>query len=184
MQHLTFCSKGWRIKRATLEQGVRAHEKSYRRLISMGTDPRIRKAKTTDAIPIQRCVEAAYQHYIVRIGKPPGPMLDDYCKVIKQHTVYVAEDSEVIGVLVLIRTQSGILLDNIAVHPKHQGKGLGSRLVKFAESEARKQGYENLDLYTHEYMKENIKIYAALGYIETDRKIERGYNRVYMQKAL
>ena len=150
----------------------------------MGTDPTIRKAKIADAIPIQRCVDAAYQHYIVRIGKPPAPMLDDYCKVIKQHTVFVAETIEVVGVLVLIRTQSGILLDNVAVHLSHQGKGLGSRLIKLAEYEARKQGYEILDLYTHECMKENVENYTAMGYIETDRKIERGYNRVYMRKAL
>lgn len=38
-----------------------------------GTD--VRKAKPSDAAAMKRCVEAAYRHYIPRMGKPPGPML-------------------------------------------------------------------------------------------------------------
>jgi hypothetical protein len=56
--------------------------------------------------------------------------------------------------------------------------------VSFAESEARKLGFEKLDLYTHECMDENIEIYKALGYIETERKEGQRYNRVYMQRLL
>ena len=150
----------------------------------MSKDSAIRKANLSDANSIQKCVEAAYHHYIARIGKPPGPMLNDYTEVIKHHKVFVAELNGVVGVLVLIRTGSGILLDNVAVHPDQQGKGIGRRLVNLAESEARDLGFEKLDLYTHECMDENIEIYKALGYIETERKEEQGYNRVYMQKSL
>lgn len=144
----------------------------------------IRKAKQSDALSLKKCVEAAYHHYISRIGKPPGPMLDDYSEVIRRHIVFLAETDEIVGVFVLIRTQSGILLDNVAVHPKEQGNGLGRRLIEIAESEARDLGFEKLDLYTHELMNENINIYRTLGYIETGRKEESGYNRVYMQKLL
>ena len=155
-----------------------------RTLERMGNDLVIRKANLSDASSIQKCVEAAYSHYIDRIGKPPGPMLDDYTEVIQLHKVYVVESIEVVGVLVLIRTDSGILLDNVAVHPGQQGRGMGKRLMNFAESEARDQGFEKLDLYTHECMSENIEIYKALGHRETERKEEQGFNRVYMQKYL
>lgn len=47
----------------------------------------IRKANLFDASAIQKCVDAAYGHYITRIGKPPGPMLDDYTEVIQHHEV-------------------------------------------------------------------------------------------------
>jgi len=144
----------------------------------------IRRANSTDAMSIAKCVKAAYEHYIGRIGKPPGPMLDDYIDVVQRQTVFVAVSDEVVGVLVLMQTQTAILLDNVAVRPDHQGKGLGKRLIKLAELEASDQGFEKLDLYTHESMSENIEIYKTLGYTETERRKECGYNRVYMQKQL
>ena len=150
----------------------------------MNIEPVIRKANIIDAPSIQKCIEASYKHYTARIGKPPGPMLDDYCQVVQQHAVFVAETDEIVGVLVLIRTSTGILLDNVAVHPKQQGHGLGKLLMKLAETEARNQGFEKLNLYTHECMVENIEIYKTLGYTETNRREEQGYNRVYMRKIL
>lgn len=112
-------------------------------------------------------------------------MLDDFGQVIRQHRVFVAEQqSKVVGVVVLILKGGGILLDNVAVRPAQQGKGLGGRLIALAESESRRQGFSQLDLYTHESMTENIAMYKKLGYFETERRAERGYQRVYMRKVL
>ncbi len=136
-------------------------------------------------VTVAACVTAAYAMYVARIGKPPGPMLDDYAAVIARHRVFVlGEAGAVVGALVLIRQADGLLLDNVAVHPDHQGRGLGRRLIDFAEAEARRQGYQALDLYTHELMTENIGRYRALGYQETGRRVEHGYPRVYMRKRL
>ncbi len=111
-------------------------------------------------------------------------MLDDYGRVIEQHWDMVAEqDGNVVGVLVLIQTDSKMLLDNLAVHPQHQGRGLGRRLIEPAQSETQARGYTHLDLYTHGYTTENIGIYEARGYVETERKNVRGYDRVYMRKT-
>ena len=144
----------------------------------------IRSATEIDAPAIRRCVDAAYRHYVERIGKPPGPMLDDYAEVIRRHAVFVAEADDIAAILVLIRTDEGILLDNVAVHPAHQRRGLGKQLISFAETEARSLGYEALDLYTHERMHENIELYRSLGYEETARREVSGYRRVYMRKRL
>ncbi len=152
----------------------------------MGNDnPRIRKAQPSDAADMKRCVEAAYRHYIACIGKPPGPMLDDYTEVARKHQAFVAElDGHVVGVLVLILQDDGILLDNVAVPPEYQGRGIGRKLMEFAESETRNQRFTHLDLYTHESMTENIEMYKRLGYIETERRTVKGYQRVYMRKSL
>lgn len=151
----------------------------------MDKEPLIRAAQPSDAQAMKACVEAAYRHYIARMGQPPGPMLDDYARVIEQHGATVAEqDGKIVGVLVLIQTECRMLLDNIAVHPGQQGRGLGRRLIELAESETQNQGYEQLHLYTHRCMTENIEMYKAMGYVETERKNVRGYDRVYMRKHL
>ena len=96
----------------------------------------IRPAQVENAAAITECVAAAYRHYITRIGKPPGPMLDDYTAVIQQHRVFILVDgTRIIGVLVLIKQDKSLLLDNVAVHPEYQGRGLGRELVALAEEE-------------------------------------------------
>ena len=148
-------------------------------------DSRIRPARAEDATAITECVTAAYRHYIARIGKPPGPMLDDYKEVIQQHRVLVLTDgAQIIGVLVLIPQTQSLLVDNIAVHPDYQSKGWGRKLMALAEEEARRLGFTTATLYTNERMMENIELYKKLGYTETARKTEQGYQRIYMQKAL
>ena len=149
------------------------------------TRPVLRRAKAADAAGIAACVRAAYSPYIERIGRPPGPMLDDYDQVVCDHRAYVIEeDGEILGALVLIEKEEGLLFDNIAVQPERQGEGIGRRLMEHAESEARRLGYGHLDLYTHERMTENVAMYERIGYVEVDRRTERGFPRVYMRKRL
>ncbi len=143
-------------------------------------------ARSEDADAVAALVAAAYEPYVARIGTKPGPMLDDYDAVIANHIVFVAYgEGGITGVIVLIeKGEGGILFDNIAVAPDAQGSGLGRRLMDFAEAEAVRRGYARLDLYTHEMMTENVEIYARRGYVETDRRTERGFPRVYMAKDL
>jgi ribosomal protein S18 acetylase RimI-like enzyme len=145
----------------------------------------IRPASIVDLAAVERIVHDAYVKYVERIGKRPGPMLDDYSARISEGAVWViGEDSTIIGVLVLLPKTNYLLLDNIAVAPAHQGLGFGRRLLEFAEAEATRQGYAEIRLYTHESMTENQKFYAAIGYQETGRGTEGGYNRVFMSKPL
>ena len=110
-----------------------------------------------DAAVVRDVVDAAYTHYISRIGKPPGPMLDDYGRRIADGQTWVIEDAgRIVGVLVLEETQAGFLLDNVAVLPGCQGRGHGRALVEFAEAEARRRRYGAIHLYTHALMTENI----------------------------
>ena len=86
--------------------------------------------------------------------------------------------------IVLMNFDKGMLLDNIAIHPDYQGKGLGKMIMRHAEKEAREQGYKEIYLYTHELMTENIEMYKFLNYVETERRFEKGRPRVYMCKSL
>jgi ribosomal protein S18 acetylase RimI-like enzyme len=146
---------------------------------------RIRAATAADVPAIVDTVDRAYRHYIVRIGKPPGPMLDDYLARVSEDAVWVVQDGPAIaGILVLLSAPEYLLLDNIAIAPERQGRGLGRRLLAFAESEALRRGYREIRLYTHQTMIENQRLYASIGYEERGRGSEAGYDRVFMRKPL
>lgn len=153
-----------------------------------------------DAGAVADCVRVAYGHYLEEIGVEPGPLLDDYEAILRpfgkaqdkqaqdefrEHSVWVVKSGEVVvGVLVLIEKPEMILLDNVAVRPEGQGRGIGRALMDFAEAEAVRRGYGWVQLYTHELMVVNQAIYAKRGYEEFDRRVELGLNRVYMRKNL
>ncbi|MCW5318642.1 GNAT family N-acetyltransferase [Nostoc sp. KVJ3] len=155
------------------------------KLISTNSEKLFRKAEPSDAFDIEECVCAAYAKYLKRMNKPPFPTLTDYRVVITQHQVWVMNDVEgCAAVLVLIPKQDHLLLDNIAVHPRQQGCGLGRTLIAFAETEAIKQGFSAVSLYTNECMTENIALYSRIGYEERGRMVQDGYSRIFMCKPL
>jgi N-acetylglutamate synthase-like GNAT family acetyltransferase len=145
----------------------------------------IRVATPLDVAAITRCVCAAYLRHIERVGKQPWPMLQDYSNVVHTSQVHVAErDGRILGVLELLVTDQGFLLDSIAVDPSAQGAGIGRRLLLFAEDEAKRQGFESIYLMTNEKMTENQELYARIGYVLFDRQTVHGYSRVLMRKPL
>jgi len=146
----------------------------------------IRCARPADRAAIERIVRAAYGLYVERIGKPPGPMLDDYTALISDGRVSVLEEADrtMAAIIVLLPEPDHLLLDNIAVRPDRQGQGLGRRLIAFAEEQARRLGHSEVRLYTHEKMTENIALYTRLGFVETGRGQQAGYDRVFMTKRL
>jgi GNAT superfamily N-acetyltransferase len=146
----------------------------------------IRSASPADRVSVERIVHEAYAAYVGRIGKPPGPMLDDYAALIDAGAVSVLEtdDGDIAAIIVLLPKSDHLLLDNVAVRRARQGQGLGRRLIAFAEAEARRLGFSEVRLYTHQMMTENISLYARLGFVETGRGHDAGYERVFMTKAL
>ena len=145
----------------------------------------LRPARAADLPAVQALVARAYGHYVARIGKPPGPMLDDYAARIAEGAVQVLEeDGRLVGLLVLLPEADHLLLDNVAVDPAAQGRGHGRRLVAAAEDEARRLGLNELRRYTHELMSENVAMYERLGFAETHRGQQAGYARVFMRKRL
>jgi ribosomal protein S18 acetylase RimI-like enzyme len=149
----------------------------------MHPDPR--PAVLADRQAIEEIVRQAYSPYIARVGRHPGPMLDDYEGLIGTGGVYVLEQDGVVqGVLVLVRERDTMLLNNVAVAPSVKGTGIGRRLLEYAERSAKTAGYRSIRLYTHETMTENIALYSRIGYIETHRAEEKGLKRVFMVKHL
>ena len=134
---------------------------------------------------VRDLVRMAYSKYVERIGKEPAPMLEDYDALIRAGEVWVwDEGGEVLGVLVMRPADDHLFVDNVAVAPGHQGRGLGRELLAFAEERAEREGLPEVRLYTNEKMHENLAVYARLGFEETERKIDGAYRRVFMRKRL
>jgi hypothetical protein len=112
-------------------------------------EPQIRVATAADVSAIKDIADQAYRHYITRIGKPPGPMLDDYAARVSEGVVWVLEEGAVIAAIIVLLPAPNYLL-----------------------------------LYTHQTMVENQRLYASIGYEETGRGSEAGYDRVFMRKRL
>jgi ribosomal protein S18 acetylase RimI-like enzyme len=130
-------------------------------------------------------VDDAYGHYVERIGRLPGPMIEDYSDVIANREVTVAEsDGTIVGLLVLGVTDEGFAIDNVAVDPSRRGTGLGRALLELAEAKARRAGFDSIYLYTHEKMTENLELYSRIGYVEYDRRSRGDFSLVFMRKQL
>ena len=168
-----------------LRTGVgRSHDRTGSEVIETGQYS-LRAAKASDAPAIASLVELAYGHYVERIGFPPHPMQDDYTQVIRTSQVTVSEDqAAIVGVIVLNTDDEGFFIDKVAVHPSYRGRGVGRVLLRFAEDEARRAGFDSIYLYTHEKMTENIELYSRIGYEEYDRRRQDGFSLVYMRKPL
>jgi GNAT superfamily N-acetyltransferase len=146
---------------------------------------KLRSAADRDAEDVAALVDAAYEHYIERIGRTPLPMTLDYGDEIRHKEVTLAEDGkELAGVLVLDTTDEGFLVFNVAVLPTRKGTGVGRALLQFAESEARRAGFDSIYLFTHERMTENQVLYARIGYVEYDRRQIEDFHIVFMRKQL
>ncbi|HEY0543151.1 MAG TPA: GNAT family N-acetyltransferase [Actinoallomurus sp.] len=144
----------------------------------------IRPAEAADRVSVETIVQAAYEPWARLIGVRPLPMLADYGELISSGRVYVLENGGIDALIVLDASDGELLVENVAVRPDRQGRGLGRRLMAFAEFRARSLGMPALRLYTNEKMISNIGLYESLGYRETDREAIDGRHVVRMRKEL
>jgi ribosomal protein S18 acetylase RimI-like enzyme len=145
----------------------------------------VRRASLADVPSLYLVVHEAYLLYVPRIGRMPAPMTADYSAAVRSGQAWVAvADGEVAGLLVLIARQGYLLIENIAVLPSAQRRGIGARLLMLAEDEARAHGLGEIRLYTNEGMTENLAYYPRHGYVETHRAEDDGFRRVFFSKRL
>ena len=145
----------------------------------------LRPAEAADVATLRAIAAAAYEPYVPRIGRAPAPMSADYAEAVRSRQAWVAvDDGEIAGLVVLVPQPGYLLLENVAVRPAAQGRGVGARLMALAESEGRRLELSEIRLYTNEAMTENLAYYRRLGYTETHRAEQEGFRRVYFRKRL
>lgn len=143
----------------------------------------IRIAEPHEAGVIAAIVMAAYAKWVPVIGREPMPMRVDYNKAVLEHRFDLAvEAGEILGLIETVPHPDHLWIDNVAVAPTAQGRGIGRMLLAFTEERARTAGHPELRLVTNGAFESNVALYTRLGF-EVDR-IEDFLNgkAVYMRK--
>jgi len=143
----------------------------------------IRCATADDLSAVQSCARAAYAVYLTRMDREPAPMIADFASHIQNQEVHVALiDGQLVGYVVFYPNGQSMQLDNVAVLPNHAGQGIGKQLINHVEATAKQLGLQSIELYTNEAMTENQHLYPYLGYTETSRHQQNGFNRIFYKK--
>lgn len=145
----------------------------------------LRRAGPADAQAVRALVRRGYARWVPVIGREPRPMLADYDHAVVEHFIHVVErQGEIVAAVELVPGGDHLLIENVVVDPAAQGGGIGSRLLAFAETEARRRGLSELRLYTNALMAENRALYARRGYTETEIEQRGPYRIVHMAKSV
>ncbi|CAM5654658.1 hypothetical protein SGLAM104S_05693 [Streptomyces glaucescens] len=87
-------------------------------------DLEIRPAVAADTLAVKSVTDAAYRHYIARMGAVPQPMEADHAADVAAGRVFVTGEP-VTGLVVLDAYEDHLFLDSIAVRPDAHGQGVG-----------------------------------------------------------
>lgn len=142
-------------------------------------------ATKDDLDSILNIILTSYQKWVPIIGRKPTPMTADYTKSINEHDIYLLKsDKNIFGLIEIIKKENHIWIENVSVHPKHQGNGFGKKLLLHAEYIASINEFEFIRLQTNKEFYENIKLYNNFGYKIIREEPFMGGKTVYMEKNI
>jgi N-acetylglutamate synthase-like GNAT family acetyltransferase len=146
----------------------------------------LRRATPADAKTIRDLTRLAYAKWVPLIGREPKPMTVNYDSAVTDHMIDLYEiDDEAVALVEVVPQTQHLLIENIAVRPNQQGKGIGDLLLKHAEDTARSLHLDELRLYTNAAFIANIEFYARRGFQEFQREpFPAGGVTVHMKKAI
>ena len=147
--------------------------------------PTLRRATLDDADRVREIVRAAYAKWVPVIGREPMPMRVDYAEAIGAHRIdLVLLQGEPAGLIETRAEVDHLWIENVAVRPEDQGRGLGRRLLALAEALADESALAELRLLTNEAFADNVALYGKLGYRIDRREAFMGGMTLYMSKRL
>jgi len=130
----------------------------------------IRPAVSADAPRIQE-IELATHAQFIAIGydnvanDPPDPIevLNEYANSGRSW-VALSDDGEVTGYMLLDVIDGAAHIEQLTVHPDHQGSGFGKALIEQAKDWARGMGCRAVTLSTFSEVPWNRPLYEHLGF--------------------
>lgn len=145
----------------------------------------LRAATDADVDAVRALTREAYGKWVPLIGREPLPMTADYADAVRKHRIDLVEaDGELVALIEMVPGGDHLLIENIAVSPRHQGQGIGRRLLAHAEQVAATLGLTDLRLYTNKRFAENVQLYLRHGYtVDREEPLRDGF-LVHMSKRI
>ncbi|MGY5800883.1 GNAT family N-acetyltransferase [Rhizobium hainanense] len=145
----------------------------------------LRAATDADVDAVRALTREAYGKWVPVIGREPLPMTVDYAEAVRKHRIDLVEaDGELVALIEMVPGEDHLLIENIAVSPRHQGRGIGRKLLDHAEHVAATLGLKDIRLYTNKRFAENVQLYLKYGYtIDREEPLEDGF-LVHMSKNI
>jgi len=148
-------------------------------------DLRFRRAEAADAAAVRTLTRAAYARWCPVIGREPKPMTADYDAAVRDHLIDLAlEDGRLVALIEMIPRADHLLVENVAVSPEAQGRGLGRLLMQRAERRAAALALPQVRLYTNKAFDVNLRFYEALSYGVDREEPFKGGIVVHLSKAI
>lgn len=112
-------------------------------------------------------------------------MVADYEQAVREHQIdLIRVGSETIGLIETMLREDHLWIENVAIRPESQGKGLGRHLLAHAERKAIDAGRAEIRLLTNAAFEANVALYEKTGYFIVKREPFMGGTTIYMSKKL
>jgi GNAT superfamily N-acetyltransferase len=126
----------------------------------------MRRGRHGDLASVVALQQAAYAQNRAILGVEPLPLLADYDEIFAQSEIWLADEPEGLGgALVLQPRPDDLLIWSVATAPFARSRGIGNRMLEFAEMRARELGRTCIRLYTGKPLVNNIAWYTRRGYV-------------------
>jgi ribosomal protein S18 acetylase RimI-like enzyme len=153
------------------------------RIESLGID--LRRAVASDLEAMAACDDKVFGWRAAgRKLRDTGPGSELASQVADGGILALSEDSRIVGFVAFERHFDLLYIATLAVLPSHQGRGLGRRLIAAAEREASRHGLRGVSLFADGRKPSTLGFYVSCGFHETERCVERDFQRVYFAKRL
>jgi GNAT superfamily N-acetyltransferase len=145
----------------------------------------MRRARLADVAAITALTRAAYARWVPVIGREPLPMVADYAAAVARHWIDLWHEGDDLAALVeMVPRADHLWIENLAVSPDHQGKGLGRVMLAHAENMAQGAGLAQIKLLTNAAFAANLVFYPHMGFAEERREPFQGGETVYFTMSL
>lgn len=150
----------------------------------------IRNATAAEVQECENVLRAAFEDYVQKLGRKQSE--DAYSwlpEAASQKRVLVAIDNSVIhGVAICAVSSGSWSIEQVAVNPRSQGRGIGSALIERIEQDATAAGVHILELDTAEIMTDLLRLYRRHGFEIARKGLPKHgrdqFVRVFMQKTI